>query len=1469
MAAGADNIERIEFWPGGFQHRLQYSVFSIRIRVHGRRTGEPAAFRVIVRTNLNQARRIRRQIIDMVEKGQSYSTDFYDIPAHFDAERGEYVVEVLLCEVGYFEFKVRVESSRRSEGWVRWADGANVGVSVCPVDYGRDNAIYCAFIRQYVPDKHKESLRDEPLEKTISQLESQGAYVLPPGGNFENFKKELPFIIGELGMRIIHLLPINPVPASYGRMGLYGSPYATTDYFGIDHTYGTFSRYKTIEEQFIDLTSTIHHLGAKVILDMVINHTGWASSIHFTHRHWKKVGDDRKILSPGAWGVVWEDLVELDYQHKDLWRYMAEVFLAWCRRGIDGYRLDAGYKIDLEVWQYIISKVRQEFPQTLFLLEGLGGPWETTETLLTKGQMDWAYSEMFQNYTRQQITQYLDYARWVSESKGTLVHYAETHDNDRLAKKGRTYARMRVYLSALTSFAGAWGITNGVEWLATEKIDVHRNTALRWGNPENLVEDIRKLNRILGENPAFWIGSRLEAVRLADPDLFAFVRRDPAGTNLVAGIINLSMDRAIGCRWDWLAGSWAAAWDRTAGIADLLNDGWQAGPANVIFDGELEPGGCRLYRLNQAAEEAKPAAAALFDMPAERVKLIYQILLSRFKPHEAGRIDQEKLLRCATDFRQFIALINTTSLADLVRGDALASPPHFPADLLDRYSSVWTFRESHKEFIIPGDKWLVVDTFVPCTAYLKADSFTITVDSLPVEGASRHECFFRPFGENQRAKLTFNWKIERRSMVQRQWQEDGYPILSVPASRSVPRFASYYPLALDRERLRAGYTKILLTSGAGAISQFPALPGSLDSKYDALLAIARRAEDPSDRVALARGIRETVQVERKFFDLDSSFLKSFFRFPCPKWTFAYDDGEFVIRLEKAIVMPPGENAVYVQYRLLDSNTPISIFSKFAVELRNPHDLLAGTAAMAEKYAQATRVLADRPGVVFAPEPGRQVRLEADEGQFLNEPHWVYQTDFAEDAERKLPSRGDAYVPGVFRFKLNNGDSRTVMITAQAEPPARIAFSGTINEHNKHGKMIVDAMPVASARRDPRLKMLLHALDQFLVRTDRGWILLSGYPWLGMRVADALRCVPGLLAANRAQESLDIVCRCADTEKDGLLIDWIFGGPEGRTSLEASLRLILAVDELAVFGGDESFVDSMLVSGKTLRQILADIFKHFRAGIPNGPDMDPDSGMIYSPPNFSWMNTTYPTATPRPGYCVEHQVLWHQSLAVIARLCPEAAEEALRIRELIGKHFNNLFWIDSRGYLSDVLLAPADLPARQASPDMACRCNQIEALDSGLMPPDNVHKAIEIIGRRLMVPGAIRTLSEDPLTTPLRITDERGKLLVDPRMPYSGRCVGDETARRIAYHNGTAWPMFYPRYLEARTAAWDYSDQAINHALAFFEPVWQSLCEGGIGTLPEMKDGNFPHATRGCYAHAPSVAEALRVYWRLKYTRLRE
>jgi hypothetical protein len=286
-------------------------------------------------------------------------------------------------------------------------------------------------------------------------------------------------------------------------MGRFGSPYAALSFTAVDPALAEFDPHATPLEQFIELVDAVHQRNAKILIDIAINHTGWAASLHETHPHWLVRSAEGRIEVPGAWGVAWEDLTKLDYSQPGLWQYMADVFIKWCRRGVDGFRCDAGYMIPTAAWKYIVAKVRAQFPETVFLLEGLGGKISVTRELLNSANLNWAYSELFQNYDRSQIEHYLPEAIDISNADGLTVHFAETHDNLRLARQSETYARMRTALCALSSLNGAFGFANGVEWFAAEKINVHDASSLNWGAETNQVAEIRRLSHLLKVHPAF------------------------------------------------------------------------------------------------------------------------------------------------------------------------------------------------------------------------------------------------------------------------------------------------------------------------------------------------------------------------------------------------------------------------------------------------------------------------------------------------------------------------------------------------------------------------------------------------------------------------------------------------------------------------------------------------------------------------------------------------------------------------------------------------------------------------------------------------------------------------------------------------------------------------------------------------------------------------------------------------------
>ena len=292
-----------------------------------------------------------------------------------------------LAEVGYFKAKAYLLDVK---GWQHWPDGADVGISVHP-DFARTaNTIYCAFTRLFGATKNLASTQDEKLEAQIKPLDEKNFTVIPPSGKLRDLARQLPHIVQKLGCRVLHLLPVHPTPTTFARFGRFGSPYAAIDLTAIDPALFEFDKRTNGVDQFCELTYAAHSLGARVFIDIVINHTGWGSTLQENHPEFFLRNPDGTFASPGAWGTTWEDLVELEQDDVALWDKIADALLIWCRRGVDGFRCDAGYKIPVSAWQYIIARVQNEFPEAIFLLEGLGGSWEATEKLLTNGGMQWA-----------------------------------------------------------------------------------------------------------------------------------------------------------------------------------------------------------------------------------------------------------------------------------------------------------------------------------------------------------------------------------------------------------------------------------------------------------------------------------------------------------------------------------------------------------------------------------------------------------------------------------------------------------------------------------------------------------------------------------------------------------------------------------------------------------------------------------------------------------------------------------------------------------------------------------------------------------------------------------------------------------------------------------------------------------------------------------------------------------------------
>lgn len=519
--------------------------------------GDSAAFKLtlsanvkgkaFIRTNLGFAKIARREIIKRVEKGEIRLDEaWYDIEM---APENDLVFKITLPlhETGFFQAKCFFIPENHTTPV--WPPGDNCILNVEPAGTICGNIIYNAFVRQFATTKTCQTAEDN-FSADIKKLDEKGFIVIPESGKFRDLKNQVAFIFKTLGCRILHLLPIHPTPTTYGRMGRFGSPYAALNFTDVDPALAQFDPAATPMEQFIELVDMVHYYNGSLFMDIAINHTGWAASIHESNPEWLVRDDDGSIQAPGAWGVVWADLTRLDYSKPALWEYMADVFLLWCQRGVDGFRCDAGYMIPVNAWEYIVAKVRLQFPETLFFLEGLGGLVKTTCEILGRANFNWAYSELFQNYSRDEISHYFPKAFDMSKRWGTAIHFAETHDNNRLASVSRRYAKMRTSLCALFSVAGGFGFANGVEWFASRKIDVHESSCLNWGDKNNQIEHIFKLNQILKIHPCFLGPVKVELIHNSQCEGLALLRFNEQENKKLLILINLDCENINEISWD-------------------------------------------------------------------------------------------------------------------------------------------------------------------------------------------------------------------------------------------------------------------------------------------------------------------------------------------------------------------------------------------------------------------------------------------------------------------------------------------------------------------------------------------------------------------------------------------------------------------------------------------------------------------------------------------------------------------------------------------------------------------------------------------------------------------------------------------------------------------------------------------------------------------------------------------------------
>lgn len=1397
-----------------------------------------------VRTNLGSADISRKEIIRRVEKNEiKLDGAWYDIQMVLESD-SIYRVVLPFHQTGFFQAKCFFIPEKSATPI--WPGGENCYFNVEPAGTCCANIIYNAFVRQF--GRYKSNANsDNAFSAIIETLDAKGYTVIPESGKFRDLIQEIPFIFSRLGCRVLHLLPIHPTPTTYARMGRFGSPYAALNFTEVDPGLAVFDPSATPLEQFMELVDAVHFHNGYLFMDISINHTGWAASIHETHPEWLIRGENGEIEAPGAWGVVWADLTKLDYSNKELWSYMAQVFLLWCHRGVDGFRCDAGYMVPVAAWEYMVAKVRGEYPETLFFLEGLGGLIQTTRDLLSRANLNWAYSELFQNHTQQEIMAYLPTAYEISGSCGHMIHFAETHDNNRLASVSHVYARMRTALSALFSVCGGFGFTNGVEWFATEKINVHEAAGLNWGNKVNQVDEIARLTLILKTHPTFFGQARLAMVQADHSPCLLLRRYNELHGKILLILVNL--DCHISKEASWYGNETGISdpllYDLISGMAvkaEKDDDHFmiRMAPGQVLA---LSPDIEDIHSLEQTREDESRIPARVYLQ-----KLCAKVVAVHVEFKGYGNLDgvdvEKEASVFARDPMEFIRSFNRNSMESRVV-------------VMD------VERDVKRQLMVPPGFFLLVRSRSGFRAEILDDTKGVKTtlgyeEGLPTPDRSGFFALFFP-GETPK-KNHQDYTLALR--------------IFDPKGTRVERASLLYLAPFDILSMRSTFTrkeivntpflKLLGTTRRGGMMRAAAWWGRLDSRYDGFLGANMDPKLPENRWMVLSRCRIWAIFQGFSRELTADCLETFsFSYDQGgKWLFHVptSDGKYYA-LELYLSIDPQENIVRLILvrsqanpnvpASLNDDREVTLIIRPDVEDRSFHDPVKAFAGPEKDWPAAIRPLEN--GFVFTLASQKQLGVFISRGEFVPAPEWQYMVHRPLEAQRGLDPESDLFSPGYFRVSCRGGDS--------------LNLTAAVNEHQGQTGGVDFSIPCPEfksfERGMPLSEAVYKSLDAFLVLRGKDKSVVAGYPWFLDWGRDSLIFCRSLIELKRFSDAKAILRLFGRFENHGTLPNMICGeDAKNVETSDAPLWFFACCKDLVEKEGNQDFLDEVL-EGRTIQQILFSIATSLISGTSTGVVADPETLLLYSPSHFTWMDTNFPASSPRKGYPVEIQALWHYALCFLDTLDSQKAgvDEGIwqKRAETVKTNILELFWRED-GFFSDCLHSEGPGSVRTAIPDDALRPNQLLLITLGVIEDKMIARKCVETCQELLVPGGIRSLADRRMETPLPVYHQ-GLLLNDPHHPYSGEYKGDEdTKRKPAYHNGTAWTWQFPVFCEAWATAFGVSSHPT--CLAWLGSVMGLMRKGAAGFIPEILDGNFPHTPRGCDAQAWGTSEVARVMHKL-------
>jgi len=301
-----------------------------------------------------------------------------------------------------------------------------------------------------------------------------------PSGNLDGITADMQRI-ADLGVSAIWMMPIFEGPSDHG--------YEITDYYTVEQDYGT-------NEDLRELVEAAHAHGIKVVLDMVINHTGIGHPFMQDAQRYGRNSFywdwyDRDGNGNYTYYYDWTSLPNIELDNPEAARYYIDMCKYWVEEfDIDGYRCDVAWGpmqrspqfwVD---WRAALKKIKPE----IFLLGEASASDFTIYTNRFDLSYDWAlhhegaagFSNMFPNVPNfTNLTDLITNYGFPWPDYKNPFRFMENHDETRYIS-AKTPAQTKLVSQLLLTLPGVPMIYAGQEVGETSQRGM-----INWGNDAN------------------------------------------------------------------------------------------------------------------------------------------------------------------------------------------------------------------------------------------------------------------------------------------------------------------------------------------------------------------------------------------------------------------------------------------------------------------------------------------------------------------------------------------------------------------------------------------------------------------------------------------------------------------------------------------------------------------------------------------------------------------------------------------------------------------------------------------------------------------------------------------------------------------------------------------------------------------------------------------------------------------------